>query len=139
MPDPTSKVAPKRATEWRPPFLLTLRNTGNVRLACQAAGISRKSAYGARLQSPEFAEQWAEAMEDAIDVREAIAVDRAKKMSDVLLIFLLKSHRPNVYRETLNLRIEHARILEETRKLAEERGLDPDAAVAEAKALLGVK
>ena len=46
---------------------------------------------------------------------------------------------PDDWAKRETLRIEHARILEDTRRLAEERGLDPDAAVAEAKALLGVK
>ena len=135
MPDPTSKVTPKNAAEWRPTFLLTLRNTGNVRASCQAAGISRKTAYTAKLNAPEFTAQWTEAMADAIDILEAIAVKRAKETSDVLLIFLLKSHRPEIYRETIAVRLEIERIIkeatEDTRALALERGYDPDAAVAE--------
>lgn len=124
---------------WRPAFLQTLKETGNVLLSCRVAGISRKQAYLTRQRNAAFAAEWADCMDDAIDMLEAIAVQRAKTVSDVLLIFLLKAHRPEVYRETVNLRIEHARILEDTRRLAEERGLDPDAAVAEAKALLGVR
>ena len=124
---------------WRPAFLQTLKETGNVLLSCRVAGISRKHAYLTRQRNAAFAAEWADCMDDAIDMLEAIAVQRAKTVSDVLLIFLLKAHRPEVYRETVNLRIEHARILEDTRRLAEERGLDPDAAVAEAKALLGVR
>ena len=124
---------------WRPAFLQTLKETGNVLLSCKVAGISRKQAYLTRQKNAAFAAEWADCIEDAVDMLEAIAVQRAKTVSDVLLIFLLKAHRPEVYRETVNLRIEHARILEDTRRLAEERGLDPEAAVAEAKALLGVR
>ena len=124
---------------WRPAFLQTLKETGNVLLSCRVAGISRKQAYKTRQTNAAFAAEWADCMDDAIDMLEDIAVQRAKTVSDVLLIFLLKAHRPEVYRETVNLRIEHARIIEDTRRLAEERGLDPEAAVAEAKALLGVR
>ena len=31
----------------------------------------------------------------------AIAMERARKQSDTMLIFLLKAHRPAVYRETV--------------------------------------
>ena len=75
-------------------------------------------------------------MADALDILEAVAVQRAITISDTLLIFLLKSHRPEVYRETVTLRIERERILEDTRKLAEEKGIDPAAAVAEVEVML---
>lgn len=92
----------RSAGEWRPVFVEALRNSGNVRYACQQAGIDRKTAYKHRETAPEFAAQWDEALEDAIDALEVYARDRAKKNSDTLLIFLLKAHRPAVYRETIN-------------------------------------
>lgn len=95
------KLTPKKATEWRPIFLRTLRNSGNVRAACTAAGVTRQAAYAARTNSAEFAAAWDEALEDAIDGLEAVATDRARKSSDTLLIFLLKAHRPEKYRETI--------------------------------------
>lgn len=97
---PILKSTPKKsAGEWRPAFIETLRNTANVRYACQKAGIDRKTAYKHRDSAPEFAAQWEEALEDAIDTLEAVAQDRARKNSDTLLIFLLKAHRPDKYRE----------------------------------------
>jgi hypothetical protein len=92
---------PTRADEWRPIFLEALRNSGNVRAACKAAGLSRQAVYMHRRRSREFAAAWDEAMDDAVDMLEAIAIDRARKQGDTLLIFLLKAHRPAKYRETV--------------------------------------
>jgi hypothetical protein len=94
------------ADEWRPKFLASLRNSGNVRAACLAAGIDRRTAYRNRDNSTEFAAQWDEALQDAIDALEAVAINRARTSSDTLLIFLLKAHRPEKYRETV--RNEHS-------------------------------
>jgi hypothetical protein len=90
------------ADEWRPRFLTALRNSANIRAACQAAGIDRRTAYRNRDSAPEFAAQWDEALQDAIDALEQTAIKRAQASSDTLLIFLLKAHRPDKYRETIN-------------------------------------
>jgi len=92
------------AMEWRPIFLATLRATGNIRLSCHQAGIGRKTAYIAKEKSAEFQSQWEEALNDAVDVLEGEARKRALETSDTLLIFLLKAHRPELYRETHHLR-----------------------------------
>lgn len=76
-----------------------MRQTGNVRLACKTAGISRAAAYKARTNSEAFAADWDEAHDDAVDTLEAIARQRASTTSDGLLMFLLKAHRPDKYRE----------------------------------------
>jgi hypothetical protein len=96
----TLKRAKRTAGEWRPAFLVALRNSGNVRAACQAAGISRPQAYGARERVPAFATAWDVALEDACDLLEAMARKRALEASDGLLMFLLRAHRPQVYRDT---------------------------------------
>jgi hypothetical protein len=101
------------AGEWRPPFLAALRNSGNVRAACKAAGISRQAAYKHRESSQEFRAAWDDAIEDACDILEAEAWQRGRKSSDTLLIFLLKAHRPEKYREVIkqehggSIRIEY--------------------------------
>lgn len=92
---------PEKGREWWPRFLAALRNSANVRAACQAAGIERKTAYRNRHQYRGFAKAWDEAIEDACDVLEAEAWQRARSTSDLLLIFLLKAHRPAMYRETV--------------------------------------
>lgn len=91
---------------WAEKFLFALRNSGNIRASCQAAGIDRKDAYKARDSSTAFAHAWKEAIDESIDVLEAIARQRAATISDVLLIFLLKAHRPELYRDTY--RHEHS-------------------------------
>ena len=100
------KVTPKKAAEWQPIFLAVLRDTANVRLACQKAGIARPIAYKHRNRSPRFAAEWDTALAEAVDVLEAEARRRGLAASDTLLIFLLKAHRPEVYRETI--RHDHA-------------------------------
>ena len=86
---------------WEETFLAVFRKEGNIRKACEMAGISRQAVYAHREKSKRFFRDWEDAKDDAIDVLEAEAFRRAKKQSDVLLIFLLKSHRPGVYRETV--------------------------------------
>jgi hypothetical protein len=46
-----------------------------------------------------FAREWAEIEEASTEQLERIAVRRASEGSDVLLIFLLKARRPEVYRD----------------------------------------
>lgn len=137
MTNDVSDVTPKRKPprEWRPLFLRMLKYTGNVRRACQAANISRVHAYRSRKQSVTFAAQWDECMEDAIDSLEEMAWERAK-ISDTLLIFLLKSHRPAVYAERLRVQLELQRAKDDTVKLFTENGMTEAEALAEVDAIL---
>ena len=89
----------RQGGEWVPAFLATLRNTGNVRASCEKAGIARRAVYDWRDKHPAFAAQWKESTEDSIELLEAIADQRARSHSDVLLIFRLKALRPEIYRE----------------------------------------
>jgi len=93
------KDTQEKEREWFPLFLTALRASGNVRLACEKAKITRKTAYRNREENTDFRARWEEAIEDACDQLEAAAWLRAKRSSDTLLIFLLKAHRP-MYRET---------------------------------------
>lgn len=63
--------------QWKRRFLEVLRETANVRLACTKAGVSRAGAYKARDQNRKFAEEWDEAIEDAVDAVELAAMQRA--------------------------------------------------------------
>ena len=84
---------------WRPSFIAALRNSGNVRAACQAAGISRQEAYRIKSKNKVFRAQWEEALVEAIELLEAEARRRAMTTSDLLMIFLLKAHKPDMYRD----------------------------------------
>ena len=102
-------------------FLKKLAETGNVSAAARAAGASRSRVYQLKAKSPAFAAQWADALETATDALDAEARRRAmdgvetprfhqgqiagtvKKYSDSLLMFLLRAHRPDLYRERAGL------------------------------------
>lgn len=93
-------------TSWHDTFISTLTASGNIRAACKAAGVSRSTAYIHKDLYPEFGIRWGDALEDAIDTLELIARERAKVQSDTLLIFLLKAHRPEKYRDRAS--VEHS-------------------------------
>ena len=79
-------------------FLAKMRDSGNVRLSCMAAGVPRRTVYNWRNKWSTFAAEWDEAKEDACDILEGEAWKRAVQgQSDRLLMFLLKAHRREVY------------------------------------------
>ena len=83
-------------------FLKRLRNTGNVRLSCEAADVPRSTVYRWRDKWTTFADEWDEALEDACDLLEEEAWRRAiDKGSDRLLMFLLKAHRRDKFGDTV--------------------------------------
>ena len=124
----TRNDTPKKR-EWKPAFIAALRETGNVRRAAEAAGIAWKTAYREREKAKRFREEWDDALGEATDLLEEEARRRAVEglvrykfhqgapvlhpethepyyeleYSDTLLIFLLKAHRPEMFRE----RYEH--------------------------------
>src|SRR4051794_28958869 len=107
--------------QWYQAFLDRLAETSNVAAACRHAGISRQTAYVNKAANAEFAALWDQAIEDATDDLELEARRRAKdgcekpvfyqgeecgsvrEYSDTLMIFLLKAHRPDKYRENSRL------------------------------------
>jgi hypothetical protein len=115
---------------WQGRFLGALRDSGNVRASCAAAGIDRSTAYRTYKTSPEFAMQWDESLEEAIDTLEGAAWSRARdgvvrheplmyqgqqvgekvitEYSDTLMTVLLKAHRPEKYRERFDIQIKDA-------------------------------
>lgn len=63
--------------------------------------MTRKSAYEHRQNDPAFAADWNNAIEEGIEGLEAEAISRARRMSDTLMIFMLKAHKPEKYRENV--------------------------------------
>ncbi len=113
----------------RQKFLVALRETANVSEAARRVGISRRRAYDVRNADPVFAAAWEDAVETAIDTLEAEAWRRGKegwdepvfyrgeiqrdaegkpvtirKYSDRMLELLLKTPRPEKYRERFDMR-----------------------------------
>lgn len=85
--------------DWRVRFLELFSLSLNVSLSAQGAGVSRVWAYKERQKNPEFAAKWDDAKIAAIERLEGVAFKRAQESSDLLVIFLLKAHKPDVYRE----------------------------------------
>ena len=93
-------------------FIALLADGFTVKDAAEQIGLSRRAAYNHRESDPDFAEAWREAFEESTELLDAEAFQRAmgreevvgvgkdgqpivvKKYSDLLLIFLLKSRRP---------------------------------------------
>jgi hypothetical protein len=104
-------------------FTEVLRLTGNVSGAARAVGIGRGTAYRWKKDLAEFAVIWDEAIDEAVDNLEAEAWRRAtegvakpvyqqgqlvghiQQYSDTLLIFLLKGHKPERYKD--RAQVEH--------------------------------
>jgi hypothetical protein len=82
---------------WKPAFLKELAISPNVSRAARAAGVKRRTAYFARESDPEFAADWDDVIAESVDGLEVSAFRRAELESDVLAIFLLKSHRRATY------------------------------------------
>ena len=103
------KTTPKRGTKVtrQNAFIEALKQTGNITLAVQAAGVTRTQAYRWRDASDEFAARWYEALQAAGEVLEAEARRRAFSGSDTLLIFLLKGIYPEKYRDRYDVRSEN--------------------------------
>lgn len=80
--------------------------------------MDRTHAYVHKKENPEFAAAWEEAIQQAVDILEAEAWQRARKQSDVLMIFLLKAHKPEKYRE--NVHLHHSGKIDVTRLSDEE-------------------
>lgn len=95
----------RKVADWEDKFLKLYANNGNVTLSARGCGVTRNAVYKKRNDHPDFAEAMDAAREEAVEMLEAEAWARARKQSDTLLIFLLKSLKPGVYRETV--RQEH--------------------------------
>ena len=102
----TTKSTPKRKSrrDWKPIVLRWLAKTSNIGEACKRAKIDRHTFYNHRNADPVFAAQVEDALESGTEGLELIARKRAEKTSDTLMIFLLKSHRPEKYRERYDVR-----------------------------------
>lgn len=94
-----------RRERWKDLFIEGFRESGIISHALMYAGVDRKVLRAALERDKEFLEEFHDAKADAIDSLETEAVRRAKDGSDQLLMFLLKSHRPEVYRENHKIEV----------------------------------
>lgn len=78
-------------------FLRHLEESGSVSFAAQRAGIARNTVYLRRKVDPEFALGWKNAMAMAADALRDAAITHAHDGDDRLLMYLLRTLRPEVY------------------------------------------
>ncbi len=106
-----------RTIESESKFFKSLARYGNVTRAAKAASVSRRVVYEWREEDEAFAKAWDEAIEESNDVLEGEAYRRAvtgtlepvfyqgektgtvRRYSDSLLSLLLKSNRPEKFKD----------------------------------------
>jgi hypothetical protein len=104
------------ARRWRPRFLAALSVTHSPRLSSDYAGVQHQTAYNHRKLDPEFARQWEDAQDHAIELLHARTFQRAlegdlepvyymgvpvgyiRKFSDKLQIEMLRAYRPDRFK-----------------------------------------
>jgi hypothetical protein len=105
-------------------FLKMLSEGQAVQYICEQMNLGRHTVYGWRERYPEFRKAWDEALEVSTEMLEREAFRRAHdgcdepvfhqgqvcgyitKYSDTLLIFLLKSRKPERYRDNHNVTVD---------------------------------
>ena len=125
-----TEATPKK--EWQAVFIKALRNAPNVTEAAEKAGVNRQYVYRVRDTDEAFAAEWDDALAKSVDEAERELFRRAVKgvrkpvyqngkqvgeiqeYSDTLLIFLLKSHRAERYRDrTENMNVDVSMLSDE--------------------------
>jgi hypothetical protein len=115
-------MTPRVRARAKDAFVRELAETGNVTTASRAANISRNTAYEWREADAAFKSLWDEAVDVSTDMLEAEARRRAvqgwdepvfhqgrkvgkiRKYSDRMLEILLKGHRPEKFRERVDMK-----------------------------------
>jgi len=123
----------------RQKFLDALAETGIVTIAAKSAGITRTSVYAWRAEEPEFRAEWEKALELGLDAMEDEGRRRAmhgvrrsiyyqgqevgsqQDFSDVLLMFMLKGRRPEIFKDRMHVEHEAVRDKIERLKRGKER------------------
>jgi hypothetical protein len=135
----------KRTKPIKERIIAALREGLSPTYAVRKAGLSRAEAYRWRKEDSEFKRQWEEAVSEGVDLLEDEAQRRAvdgynvrdiynknrevigqvRKYSDSLLMFLLKSRRPERYNRPVESvpRVERRISLEEARARLLQLGL----------------
>lgn len=93
---------------WQALFLRMLRNTGNVRAAAEQLGLSSQAVRRARAANPLFDQAVLDALEDAAELLEHAAFQRALAGDNLMTIFLLKGMKPDKYRENQRANTDQA-------------------------------
>lgn len=128
---PENRRALRLPITWKGDFLKELGEHGHVGRACEKVGVSRSEVWHQRkglLADPEFARLYDEAklrateiridmLEEELHRRSTEGIDepvfyqgeecgKIRKYSDTLLQFALRSLKPEVFRDSLNINVE---------------------------------
>jgi hypothetical protein len=110
-----------RTEKNRQVFLDTLAATGNVTAAAKAVSLDRNAAYSWRRTDAAFAREWDAAVDAVMDAIEAKAIHEARYENSAAAaqsrLFLLRTHRPEVYNPAQLLIRERLKVELEIRKL----------------------
>lgn len=87
-------------------FLAAFEDLGTITGACRSTSVGRRTVYDWQQADEDFALALHDARRAVADDLEHEAIRRAKDGSDTLLIFLLKAHDPDRFRE--NVKVEHS-------------------------------
>lgn len=77
MSETVQNLTPKKRPRWVKGFLVALAESGNVRLSCEAANVTRTAVYDLRESEETFAADWDQALDEAADLLEQEARRRA--------------------------------------------------------------
>jgi len=95
-----------RMRAWKARFLASLARVPSVKQAARFAGISRRAAYDARKRDESFAAAWDAAIAASIDEVEAKVLEAGLKGDTNVGMFLLRCHKPSVYRDTNRVELD---------------------------------
>src|SRR5687768_11700163 len=93
-PIPSVEVVP----QMKQAFLEAYASTGLARAAADICGIDVRNAYRWRSTDPAFASAWDHATRQiVVPMLEQAAIEHAMDKSDLLLMFMLKAHKREMY------------------------------------------
>ena len=106
--DRTDRTMPQRALaqralararpDWAEPFLAALALSANVTVSARSVEVSRSTAYEARNRDDEFALEWDNAIEEALDGIELAVMQAARSGEDMATSrWVLARRRPSVW------------------------------------------
>lgn len=87
-------------------FLQAYANTGTVYHACRMSGVSRCTMYYWRNNDKDFAYAMQVAIDCNTEQLEQACFQKAMKGDSLLMMFLLKARKPEVYREKYEVKID---------------------------------
>lgn len=126
--------------EWRKPFLKALRVNGNITASCRPLHVTKATVEKYMAAIPDFAAEVEAAIDEAGDMLEALALQRARNGSDYMLAMLLRGAKPEKFGNRST--VTHKFSDEDRKKVyddARSAGLtdeDARAAVAEVEAVI---